>query len=257
MAPNADGSFTELSPFYTPGAPPPTLPIPIAQTEVGKLHSPSKLLAQEEIGPKSKSHRNPVTRFHPYPKPTSSKSTRFARQRSQTPKTSSTRATTPRAVSPSSDEGSVSHPTAEEGEGSLQGGSSEEDEEDDEDEDEDGDLIPKPDGEAGRPGRGGYNLEETLGWEKKDFQRVKKYVTELIDKDLNTSKSLASQSMASVVAVRNQVTERFPVLRNYAQSWPATDLIRLRLKYTSGRARHTVNKADAKVGKLLRSSSRK
>ena len=34
-------------------------------------------------------------------------------------------------------------------------------------------LIPKPKGEAGRPGRGGYNLENTLVWEGKDYQKMK------------------------------------------------------------------------------------
>jgi hypothetical protein len=34
-------------------------------------------------------------------------------------------------------------------------------------------LILKPEGEAGRPGRGGYNLEETLSWKRKDFVRLK------------------------------------------------------------------------------------
>jgi hypothetical protein len=34
-------------------------------------------------------------------------------------------------------------------------------------------LIPKPEGDAGRPGRGGYNLEVVLGWKKKDFVAVK------------------------------------------------------------------------------------
>lgn len=34
-------------------------------------------------------------------------------------------------------------------------------------------LIPKPDGEAGRPGRGGYNLEQALGWEAKKYQSIK------------------------------------------------------------------------------------
>lgn len=29
-----------------------------------------------------------------------------------------------------------------------------------------GDLIPKPRGQAGSPGRGGYNLRKTLGWEQ-------------------------------------------------------------------------------------------
>ena len=54
-----------------------------------------------------------------------------------------------------------------------------------------------------------------------------------------------------------QVTEHFPILCRYAKSWPATDLIRLQLKYTSGRARHEENKADAQAGKRLRRSSRK
>lgn len=33
--------------------------------------------------------------------------------------------------------------------------------------------IPKPDGEVGRPGRGGYNLEVALGWQKEKFAKVK------------------------------------------------------------------------------------
>ena len=32
--------------------------------------------------------------------------------------------------------------------------------------------IPKPPGEAGRPGSGGYNLKEVLGWTKADFDKV-------------------------------------------------------------------------------------
>ncbi|KAI9459799.1 hypothetical protein HD554DRAFT_2176858 [Boletus coccyginus] len=33
--------------------------------------------------------------------------------------------------------------------------------------------IPKPDGEAGRPGRGGYNLEAQLAWDKAVFSKLK------------------------------------------------------------------------------------
>lgn len=32
--------------------------------------------------------------------------------------------------------------------------------------------IPKPPGEAGRPGSGGFNLEETLGWPKEEFNKI-------------------------------------------------------------------------------------
>lgn len=34
-------------------------------------------------------------------------------------------------------------------------------------------LIPKPSGEAGRPGRGGYNLKDTLGWAANDYEDFK------------------------------------------------------------------------------------
>jgi hypothetical protein len=33
--------------------------------------------------------------------------------------------------------------------------------------------IPKPFGEVGRPGRGGYNLEEILRWKPKNFEKLK------------------------------------------------------------------------------------
>jgi hypothetical protein len=33
--------------------------------------------------------------------------------------------------------------------------------------------IPKPQGEAGRPGRGGYNLEAALAWDQLDYQKFK------------------------------------------------------------------------------------
>lgn len=33
--------------------------------------------------------------------------------------------------------------------------------------------IPKPAGEAGRPGRGGYNLEKVLGWHADELKQLK------------------------------------------------------------------------------------
>src|ERR1700690_4673123 len=33
--------------------------------------------------------------------------------------------------------------------------------------------IPKPPGEASRPGRGGYNLEAALGWHPNDYAEVR------------------------------------------------------------------------------------
>jgi hypothetical protein len=34
-------------------------------------------------------------------------------------------------------------------------------------------LIQKPEGEAGRPGRGGYNLEIAVGWNTKEYNQLK------------------------------------------------------------------------------------
>ena len=33
--------------------------------------------------------------------------------------------------------------------------------------------VPKPGGEVGRPGRGGYNLRNELGWEKAKYDAIK------------------------------------------------------------------------------------
>jgi hypothetical protein len=42
----------------------------------------------------------------------------------------------------------------------------------DESESEGDGKIPKPLGEAGRPGSGGYNLKDVLGWTKSDFDKI-------------------------------------------------------------------------------------
>jgi hypothetical protein len=147
MAANTDSSFIDISPFFTPGVPSSTLPITIAQSEIGGTLLPDKLLAEEQIGPKSKAHRDIGVRFSPY-----QKINPFERHRSQTPTATSSRSAN------TSDMG-------------LKGSSS--DSPSDDEHDDDNGLIPKPEGEAGRPGRGGYNLEDKLGWERKRFLRVK------------------------------------------------------------------------------------
>jgi hypothetical protein len=132
-------SFQEIPPFFEPGAPPFALPIALAQTEIGKMQASDKLLAQEELPSSIRRDRSKV-RFNPYP--------------SQSIKR------TKKPVSAQSDSDSLSD---------LSSLTSDSDDEDDEDED----LIPKPEGEAGRPGRGGYNLEKALGWPRDEYRRLK------------------------------------------------------------------------------------
>ncbi|KAG2739431.1 hypothetical protein P692DRAFT_201811526 [Suillus brevipes Sb2] len=93
--------------------------------------------------------------------------------------------------------------------------------------------IPKPAGEPGRPGRGGYTLYEALDWNPKAYTKFKKHVHSLVEDHLDITKCASAQSPALLkVALDN-----FPDLENYSNLWPVNDLIMMRLKYTSGRAR--------------------
>jgi hypothetical protein len=150
-------SFMAIIPFFEPGAPPPTLPIPLAQMEIGTLASiPCKLLAQEEISQLHDISRPDVPSDPNVSAPCkiSVPSTQPASRRGRLKSKSPVRARH-KSLSMSSE-------------------SSQSDVElEDSDSDTDDDQIPKPSGEAGRPGRGGYNLEDTLHWDPKEFTKLK------------------------------------------------------------------------------------
>ncbi|KAF8120037.1 hypothetical protein EV363DRAFT_1158895 [Boletus edulis] len=97
--------------------------------------------------------------------------------------------------------------------------------------------IPKPVGEPGRPGRGGYTLETALGWNNNVYSKFKKSVHGLIDEHLDVTKCASVQKSALLKLVKDKVTDQFPDLDNYTDCWPVNDLIMMRLKYTSSRAR--------------------
>lgn len=125
-------SFKNIPPFFKPDAPPPTLPIPIAQVEVGRIHA-IRLLAQEELGPNPKHFQS------------------FVKNRSPSV-ISRKKVVIDDPLSDSDSQADSSSTT---------------------DSDSDSGLIPKPEGEAGRPGRGGYNLEDTLAWSKEEYRQLK------------------------------------------------------------------------------------
>jgi len=127
------GSFQEIPSFFEPTVPPPTMPILLTQTEIGKMRSSDKLLGQEEVGQRSVQQERSKVPFTPYP-------SRINKQ----------------INTDDSDSDSLSDLS------SLS----------DSDLDDD-DLISKPEGEAGRPGQGGYNLEEALSWPKKEYRQLK------------------------------------------------------------------------------------
>lgn len=181
------GSFSDVPPFYEPGAPPPTLPILLAQTELVKNPTSNKLVAQQEIGG-ARSRRRSV-QFAPYAKPTSSRRSQTTMCCSRSPPR---KHDSQRTKSQQKYEGRRSTPshraTPSESESSDSESESDHDcdptkDKDDEDEDDDDSrsgVIPKPEGEAGRPGRGGYNLEESLEWHSKDYEHLKVRIVYLL-----------------------------------------------------------------------------
>ncbi|KAI6159860.1 hypothetical protein EDD17DRAFT_1761915 [Pisolithus thermaeus] len=97
--------------------------------------------------------------------------------------------------------------------------------------------IPKPPGEPGRPGRGSYTLETALDWNQKAYSKFKKHMHALINEHLDTMKCLSAQDPALLKVVRQKAVDKFPDLEDYSNCWPVNDIIMMRLKYTSSRAR--------------------
>lgn len=138
-----------IAPFFEPGAPPLIQPLLTSQTDLSYLPYPSPtIIAHEELNPtKVQSQSIPRSasraRSQPYTKPPTK------RAQSSLPDdavselselSDLTRSDTPsRSVSPTrfGDQ-----------------------------------LIPKPTGEPGRPGRGGYNLKKALGWKADAFAKL-------------------------------------------------------------------------------------
>ncbi|KAI6017357.1 hypothetical protein BKA83DRAFT_18549 [Pisolithus microcarpus] len=151
-----------------------------------------------------------------------------------TPRTS-LRATTPRAVTPvpkSSGKVAEKSVTIIEDQ-SLDSPSSSESSLSSWDEDEsDRKKIPKPNGEVGRPGCGGYNLEDQLGWGKDGFKKLKALET------------------VSKVAIAE-----FPDLDDFEDCWPVQDLVQLQLKYLSFKARQQKRARTTPPGEVMRTNT--
>lgn len=138
-------SSTPFSPFYEPGAPPPPLPLLTAQTDL--IDNPLRPLR--------------LTNAEPLPRSGTARATTSAHPRL-------TKVTSSRCTSPPSD--SSSDPNLSESGSDI----SELSDSDSSSDSGSADVkIPKPPGEAGRPGRGGYTLEEALDWNSKTFKKLK------------------------------------------------------------------------------------
>ncbi|KAK7461785.1 hypothetical protein VKT23_008217 [Stygiomarasmius scandens] len=97
--------------------------------------------------------------------------------------------------------------------------------------------IRKPEGEAGRPGRGGYNLRKALGWGKRENKCVQEYVNRMVERHLDLRKPFTKQSYTGLRVVRTKAKRKFPFLANYADDWVINDLMRASLKYRTNRSK--------------------
>ncbi|KAJ4498991.1 hypothetical protein C8R41DRAFT_915651 [Lentinula lateritia] len=90
--------------------------------------------------------------------------------------------------------------------------------------------IPKPPGEVGRPGRGGYNLRKIINWSKEDYDDVKDYVKLLVGR-LNCDVPFGQQPLVDIYSIRDEAVAKFEFLAQYDNTWVVDDLVRCRLQY--------------------------
>lgn len=130
---------------------------------------------------------------------------------------------------------------------------------------EEDDKIPKPNGEVGRPDRGGYNLKIALGWEDDRYDKVKvstmdahhllishrhqAFINNLVDNHLDGKIPLTEQTSANAQTVRDKVdifsiallslviahksyqaVVKYKFLDEYQDHWATTDFIKTCLK---------------------------
>ncbi|KAK7448097.1 hypothetical protein VKT23_013855 [Stygiomarasmius scandens] len=113
--------------------------------------------------------------------------------------------------------------------------------------------IPKPDGENGRPGRGGYSLKRVLNWNGKEYKRAQAFVKKTIEIKLVETIHLPFTVQPSTMLdiVRNEILQEFPSLRIYEDNWATDDFIRAALKYIHSRLKYNKLKVQAAQGQAV------
>ncbi|KAF9016497.1 hypothetical protein BDZ89DRAFT_1045776 [Hymenopellis radicata] len=96
---------------------------------------------------------------------------------------------------------------------------------------EDRTLIARPDGEVGRPGRGGYNLQKTLGLSDKEYKAFKKQFNPIVDRHLDYSAVFVSQPAKVMETVQDEILKLVPGFASYEDNWPVRDFIFARYQY--------------------------
>ncbi|KAF9072146.1 hypothetical protein BDP27DRAFT_1418288 [Rhodocollybia butyracea] len=90
--------------------------------------------------------------------------------------------------------------------------------------------VPKPPGEVGRPGRGGYNLRVQLQWTDEKYDKIKAFINKLVNDKLDCTISITQQIATKLEAVQAQAISKYPLLDEYRDHWVLNDFIKNRLK---------------------------
>ncbi|KAL6307881.1 hypothetical protein BKA93DRAFT_822856 [Sparassis latifolia] len=97
-------------------------------------------------------------------------------------------------------------------------------------------IIPKPDGQVGRPGRGGYTLSDELGrhgWDTAKYDKFLKDIGDLAVRYLELDKTISKQNQTMLDAVYAQAMKLYPQLAHYEKSWPVRDVLKTKLGNTT------------------------
>ncbi|KAF9233152.1 hypothetical protein BU15DRAFT_54299 [Melanogaster broomeanus] len=96
-------------------------------------------------------------------------------------------------------------------------------------------LIRKPRGEVSRINRGGYNLQDKLGWPAVEYDEIRAFVIHLAREYLNVRKPWGKQSKEQLQIIFEKSKARYPSLQEYEGDWVVSDFLRVYLKNSSGR----------------------
>ncbi|KAI6143670.1 hypothetical protein BKA82DRAFT_73621, partial [Pisolithus tinctorius] len=90
--------------------------------------------------------------------------------------------------------------------------------------------IAPPRGPLSKPNAGGYSLREALGWDGKTYKRVQVRLHAVCRQYLDIRQPFHEQNSESVEVFIAAVKEKFVILSNYQDAWPARDFATMYLK---------------------------
>ncbi|KAG2103652.1 hypothetical protein BD769DRAFT_1367248, partial [Suillus cothurnatus] len=96
--------------------------------------------------------------------------------------------------------------------------------------------ILKPRGEVSHLNRGGYNLQEKLGWSLSEYEEVRSFVIHLAHEHLNVRRSWKRQLVPKLLLVFSEAKSHYPVLKAYKDDWVVSDFLHVYLKNSSTQA---------------------